>query len=194
MNNIVRQINRILIALLFIFVVLNWSSVLEYGTYYTWRGLVFTILVVTILLETASYYLYKKRGKPLNGWFYLPAIFLLYYDVIGDTLYFYRDYLWYDQVAHFFGGAAVMLILWQFIKQNKICLSLKGKLLFAMAGAWSLGTVYEIEEYFEDLIYGSNRLGDGMDTANDLFLNNLGALLTALGIGLVVYLYQKKKK
>lgn len=42
--------------------------------------------------------------------------------------------------------------------------------------------VYELEEYVEDLLTGSNRLGDGFDTANDLMLGLFGAMLGALVI------------
>ena len=42
--------------------------------------------------------------------------------------------------------------------------------------------LYEIEEYSEDFFYGTNRLGDGPDTANDLMLNLIGGAIIILAI------------
>jgi len=52
--------------------------------------------------------------------------------------------------------------------------------------------MYEIEEYLEDYFTGSHRLGDGLDTAEDLMFNIVGGLVV-LSI-IVIYLKIKEKR
>ncbi|MCK4553341.1 hypothetical protein KAU19_00025, partial [Candidatus Parcubacteria bacterium] len=56
----------------------------------------------------------------------------------------------------------------------------------------SLSALYEIEEYLEDVIFHTNRLGPGADTANDLFCNLTGVLI-AVGFVAVYYSITKKR-
>lgn len=163
-------------ALLFVFEFLNWSRILPYGTYFTWRGLLITTLVVAFLLEIINKLVQRRTGQALPAWIYLAVPFQLYFDALGDFFYLYRDYTWYDQVAHYLGGLNLAFIIWVFLRQLKIKIGLKGLLLFVLALAALASTLYEIEEYSEDLIFHSNRLGNAFDTVNDQLMGLLGAL------------------
>lgn len=191
----IRYLARFLMLGLFIFELLNWSRILEYSSYYTWRGLVFTTIVVVAMVEIGYFILKKKYDIRLKNWVYLVVVFQLYFDALGDTFHMYEK-SWYDQVAHFMGGFFIMLIIWQIMHQlheKKILqLKLKGQLLFAMSLTWTLGVAYELEEYIEDLIFGSNRLGDGFDTANDMLMNGSGSLIM-LFIILIIFKIKTSK-
>ncbi len=86
---------------------------------------------------------------------------------------------------HFFGGFAVVFIATGLIqavhtvkRKNQIH---KAEIFLYGLAVGTLGSVfYEIEEYLEDILTGSNRLGDGFDTANDLALGILGGILAAI--------------
>jgi len=192
-NMIHKKIGLSLIAILFIFETLNWLKILNFNIFFTWRGLLITTIIAVIILESINFYVRKKTKQQLKGWVYLCAAFLLYFDAIGDTLGLYQI-SWYDQVAHLSAGFWAMLMLYTVFLQIKLQVSLRGKLLFAWCITATIGTVYEIEEYIEDLVYKTNRLGDGFDTANDLLMNNSGALLMLLVITLFWHFHYKKNK
>jgi hypothetical protein len=54
--------------------------------------------------------------------------------------------------------------------------------------------LYEIEEYSEDLIYGTQRSGLGTDTANDLMFNTLGVLCMCLALWVILSRARRKSK
>ena len=82
-------------------------------------------------------------------------------------------------------GSLIALMLYFIFHQLNFSISLRCKLLFVFCILSTLGTIYEIEEYLEDVFFHSNRLGDGYDTANDLLMNNSGAFITLLIIYLI---------
>ena len=70
---------------------------------------------------------------------------------------------------------------------------LKLSLFLAAASTISLGALYEVEEYAEDLLFNTNRLGPGADTADDLLLNIFGVATTVIFIT-IYYLITHKRK
>jgi uncharacterized membrane protein YjdF len=70
---------------------------------------------------------------------------------------------------------------------------LKLSLLLAAASTLSLSAIYEIEEYTEDLIFHTHRLGPGADTANDLLFNLLGITATVIFV-IIYYLVTHKRE
>ncbi|MEK7178151.1 MAG: hypothetical protein AAB721_00615 [Patescibacteria group bacterium] len=189
MTNFLRQFSRFLFFALIIFELLNQAGVLHFTLDFTWFGLVITSVIAWLIVETISYFLRKSCGYPLAGWAMLIAAAAVYQDALGDILRFYGRFGWYDQSAHFLGGAAagglLLVIINNFNRCGKIKLGYIGRGIFALFAASFFGALYELEEYFEDFFTGSHRLGDGPDTANDLFLNLLGALTIILIITVV---------
>ena len=177
-------VSRIAIALLLIFELLNWLGVLRYTLDFTWFGLFITGLVVWAFFEVVNILLNKKCQSKLPGLIFFLAVLGVYYDALGDILKFYSRYSWYDQLGHFIGGFIVSLVVLSVIlslnKAGKIKLGARGISFFTLTTASFAGILYELEEYFEDVLTGSNRLGSGTDTANDLFLGVMGALVVVL--------------
>jgi hypothetical protein len=194
MDKFLRLISRVSVGGLVIFELLNQFGFLHFTLNFTWFGLAITSIVVWLMLEICSYFLKKKYGYCLAGWVLALAAAGLYVDALGDILRWYGKYGWYDQLAHVLGGAACggifFFIIYTFIRAGKIKLGLFGQGTFALFSASFLGVAYELEEYFEDYFTGSKRLGDGPDTANDLFLNIVGALSIILITS--IYLHFKK--
>lgn len=191
MNKFLINFSRILLAGLIVFELLNQFKVLNYPLTFTWLGLILTSTITWLLLEIISFYTQKKCGRPISGLSMLTATAVVYLDALGDIFLFYARYGWYDQIAHFIGGAAVCGIVFSVIKSlvdcQRIKLGLFGQGFFSLMTAAFLGVIYELEEYFEDIFTGSHRLGDGLDTANDLFLDLTGALVILILI--IFYFY-----
>ena len=176
---------RSILTAIILFEFLNLIGVFYFEIDFTWFGLLFTALVVWTILESVHFLIKKHLGKGLPAWVFLLATFSLALDAFGDIFGWYGMFLKYDTITHFVGGATVAAILGYVILRleaaEKIALGM-GNIFFiltVMAFAMAFGSIYEIEEYLEDYFRGSNRLGDGPDTANDMLLNTFGAFVSA---------------
>lgn len=198
-NKFLKNISRILVGSLFIFELLSGLGVFNRQISFTWLGLLITILIIWIPLE----FIFRSVKDclcfvdyPIAGAAMLLATAAIYLDAFGDIFKFYSLYPWYDQVAHFCGGAAagsiIFPIFYCFTKGRQIKISPFLTGLISLAFSTSVGVIYELEEYFEDYFTGSHRLGDGPDTANDLFLDIMGALLLILFVAAIIK-YRKRK-
>ena len=125
----------------------------------------------------------------------IAPTFSILLDAMGDILRLYSKYSWYDQLAHLVGGMAAAGVIYFAVKiyvSNKnFNLGKKFIGTVSVFGTAFCASLYEIEEYAETLFLHNNRLGDRMDTPNDLFLTILGGSLGALFI--MVYLKIKKR-
>lgn len=179
-------------AALFLFELLGADNFYQAKIVFTWFGLLITSMVVWLMVEGASFYLSKKTGQPLSGWAMLVAVGALYLDALGDIFGFYNwnfQGLWYDQIAHFWGGlaagAVVFSVMSALIRAGIMKMNRTALFILTVALTGLLGQFYEIEEYLEDYFRGSNRLGDGVDTANDMLLNIIGSTVS-VGVGLAL--------
>ena len=114
--------------------------------------------------------------------------------MFGDVKRFYGTYSWYDQAMHLCGGAATAFAGWSLFKDILEPDSLKIHHWLAAVLGFGVGVfggaLYEIEEYSEDVLTSSHRLGDGFDTANDLLLDILGA---AIILCIALFIYKRRK-
>lgn len=189
------NLSRALFAILVIFELLNQLKILNFPLTFTWLGLILTSTIIWFLLEIVSLYTQKKCGLPISGLAMLTAVAVVYIDALGDVFLFYARFGWYDKTAHLVGAAAAAGIVFSIIRNLVACQRIKlgpfGQGLFSWMTASFLGIVYELEEYFEDLFTGSHRLGDALDTANDLFLDVVGGL-TIMVIAVIYVSYRSR--
>jgi len=198
MNKIFINLSRLFFACLIIFEILNQFKILHYSLTFTWLGLILTSAIIWLGLEILSLYTKTKCNRPIAGWAVLIASAGVWLDALGDIFLLYARFGWYDQVAHFLGGAAGAAVVYSIIKSLSDCqrirLGLFGKGFFILTTTCFLGVLYELEEYFEDYFRGVHlRLGDGPDTANDLFLNLVGAFGIILIINFYLYVSRRNR-
>ncbi len=174
---------RILIIGLFTFEFSNWIGLLDYQLEFTWVGLALTTLAVYLIVASIEYYLLAKYGIYLH-WATWPMVaIMLLFDFLGDFFYLYERWLPYDRIAHAFSGIFLVPLLYSFY--NRVSWAKKWRyplvvnLVLAIGSNVFLAVLYEIEEYSEDIIYHTSRLGNGFDTANDLLMNLVGALIVS---------------
>jgi len=194
---------RLLFLGLFVFELLNYLDVLEFNTQYTWLGLVITSAAAFILLEIVAYQYQKIKNHRLHWIIWIITVVALGLDAFGDFFHLYGRFSWWDQVVHYGVSVIASFVLFSIISAfwiDKFKFSLLFKsgrlklaLLLSSSITMSLSALYEIEEYLEDLIFHTNRLGPGTDTANDLSFNLLGVLTTVVFIT-VYYLITHKRE
>jgi len=200
---IVINFARLLFVGLIVFEILNFLKILQFNTQFTWLGLVITSVFILLLLEITAYKYRQKKGHYLHWSIWIIVTTALSLDAAGDFFHLYGNISWWDQVVHYlvsvimaFTLFAVINAFW--IDKFKYSLLLKeGRLKLALflsaTSTISLGALYEVEEYLEDVFFHTNRLGPGTDTANDITLNILGAITTVI-IVYVYYLITHKRK
>ncbi len=173
--------------------VLSWLGILPLTLEFTWLGLILTASFAWAALEGISWRLRKVGARGLWGMTFLAALVSQCTDAFGDILRLYGTYSWYDQYAHLVGGAVIALILFDLLTAlhtaQRIHVGVKFRGFFSILGAMAIGSLYELEEYGEDAIFGSNRLGSAFDTGNDMLLNTLGAILM-----IAVLVWQRRQK
>lgn len=178
---------------LLLFELLNWAGVLSFSLTFSWLGLIITLLVAWGVLEVLNHYFRRHGGQLLQSWLFVLVFTGLGLDALGDILHWYQNLWWYDNLIHALGGLGagllIALVCWRLEKIYELRLPWGLFFAAALGIAMALGVVYELEEYLEDFFTGSQRLGDGFDTANDLLMNTMGSLL-----GIAAVLWRRKKK
>jgi len=166
------------------FELLNYVEILHFTLDFTWLGLVLTSGFVWVVMEIVSAQLKKTTGKGLPWYVFCIALIGISWDALGDVSHWYSKFDWYDHVGHGVGGAMATLVFffvfYRMHQAGKIKVGPKLLGFMAFCGGTFLGVLYELEEYLEDVITGGNRLGSGVDTANDMMWNAIGAVAVVL--------------
>lgn len=199
-EGIPHNLARSLFVILAAFEALNYLGIFSYRLQFTWLGLLITTAGVLFLIEIVGWWYGRLAHKRLPAVFWYLALLGLGLDFTGDFLFYYTRFGWWDQLLHAYNSLIVFLFLAVVVRdmlpleimhktdkhridKNKVALFLSA--VFCLA----LGALYEIEEYSEDLLFGSMRSGQGGDTANDLLFN-----LTGIFAGSVILsIYQRTK-
>lgn len=191
-NKVLLNIIRLGFLTWIVFELLNWAEILHFTLDFTWLGLVLTSGFVWGVLEIISARLNKSTGKPLPWFVFLLALMAVSFDALGDVMHWYVTYEWYDQVGHVLGGSMAALgaffVFWHLNEAGKISIGKKLASFMAFTTSAFLGVLYELEEYLEDVFTGGNRLGSGVDTANDMMWNTIGGLVIVF---VIIFLVRK---
>jgi hypothetical protein len=181
---------RVILAILIIVEVLAATGVLPLQTEFTWKGLLLQSIIVLLFTEAINKYVERKKLDIAIGPGALLFALQITADATGDLGHLYSRFVWFDQLLHFTGGFVITFMTTGiyralFERQKVVPLPRTEIVLSGLGVGMICATLYEIEEYLEDLLTGSHRLGNGFDTADDLASDLLGGLLAAvLVIGL----------
>ncbi len=174
---------------LFLFELLNLLGILEVRLDYTWRGRVISTAFVFLVAYGVDSVMRRWVGKRLSGWVWVAMILLILVDFCGDVFRLYLSVGWYDRFAHALSGPLVAGSL--FLVFRDLAAGLAWRVPRGVVGLLAFGThetfsvLYEMQEYLEDVLFGSRRSGGGMDTADDLTLSFVGGALTIVACVLV---------
>ncbi|MDD5377418.1 MAG: hypothetical protein PHH16_04895 [Candidatus Gracilibacteria bacterium] len=125
----------------------------------------------------------KNKKVPIPLSLFLVSISVLL-DASGDILHFYATIHNYDKFLHFFNSGVItyliFIVLKDTLEEADIGKFLTSAILITIGSFF--GTLYEIEEFLEDVLihHRQIRLGDGYDTAGDLSMNVLGCIVMTL--------------
>jgi hypothetical protein len=175
---------RAVFAAVLTFEILNWIGLLHFKLTFSWFGLIATAAAAWAITELLWRKLRHLHARA-KAWLLFLILASLLIDLSGDVCGWYAAFLWYDQFAHLIGGMAAAMAVVILLRAANLLpdisiqphLPFWVQLLIVVSIAVLLGVLYELEEYAETVFLGNNRLGDMLDTPNDLFLDLSGALI-----------------
>lgn len=178
---------RLLFFGLIVFEFLNLVEIFHFPLDFSWFGLMITAISVWLIGELMVVKLKKEKYLATVLGLSFLVVFL---DALGDVCFFYFHFGLYDRILHFIAGGVIAYLI--FILTKDLFKDVRIHLIFIIALSNLFGVLYEIEEYLEDVFIHKRplRLGDGPDTADDLLMNLLGAILIAL----IIYFLRKNFK
>jgi len=180
------RIIRYCVIFLIAFELLNFGRALSFTVEFTWLGLVLTSLFSYILLEGANYHHIKREGRELHWSLWLLVGIALSLDLAADLFGLYSRFPWYDSFLHFLSSGIVCAAF--FFAASSFLKGRRGlSILLSASSTLALSALYEVEEYTEDLVFHTNRLGPGTDTANDLLWNALGVAVAASACAMLAW-------
>lgn len=163
---------------------------------YEQRWFTLFITFLTILLTYIPGIFEKKYKIDIPDFFEIGIVLFIYSSLyLGEVQKFYLKFWWWDLLLHFLSAIALgiigLVILLLLYEKRKISTKPFWISLFAFSFALSIGTLWEIFEFFIDSLIGSNMQKSGLtDTMTDLIIDGIGGLITAI----FGYLYIKNKK
>lgn len=190
--NIFKLSWRLLFGALVTIELLTFLRIIPLSPTYTILGLLITALFTWLVVEIIQFVFEAFGTHNLYRWqMTLLLVAVVYLDAIGDFFNFYTTIPNYDGFLHFFTPAVGTWWIWQLLQILYPSCAQSFRILATATTTLSLASLYEIEEYLEDWLTGSHRLGDSFDTGNDLFMALVGTILMLLIITL--YLAGNKK-
>lgn len=147
----------------------------------------FPWLVLFVICLGSWFFWEKFYKKRFNFPFLIGGLFAfqLSADTMGNALYLYRKFDWYDKFTHFTGGVTagvlVILILSYLCKKNQWRIGIKTLIIFAVSLALLFGVFYEFWEYFAYSVLNYKFVITGLtDTTHDLLFDFLGIITSTL--------------
>lgn len=164
---------RVAIGILIVFEFLNEVGIWHVPLDFSWHGLMVTSVLVWLIVEILVHYEPNIRVPWVLPW----IVLMLYMDALGDIFHFYSTIHPYDKLLHFTGSAVVTYTVYEFFRKRLFLSPFLSAIVYISIGS-TIGMLYEIEEYLEDLFINKRllRMGDSYDTGGDLLMNLLGCI------------------
>lgn len=126
-----------------------------------------------------------RNGFPTILYFWTTLALFVF--TVGRPLGFYSLLNWWAEITHFLSGSAVALLLFSilmYVDEISRNLSLPSWSIpvFVLLFILPVGVVWEIAEFYIDLVYDSGVQGGLVDTAYDILFNFFGAGFSLLTI------------
>lgn len=180
---------RILFAGLILFEMLNGFGILQVPLDFSWFGLIVTSATAWLIVEMLFGRMGHRNDRGIALMISFGSVIL---DAVGDVFHLYSRIAWYDRLLHVIGGAVAAYLICLLVRRYDGIKDAVLQWLFVVGVASLLGSLYEIEEWLEDVwVHGKMlRLGGGPDVADDMLMNIIGAIVV-MGI---ITIHEKAKK
>jgi hypothetical protein len=181
-----KSINKLLVNvfLLSLIVLIGIELSVDYDFFDRRMALATTAIIAGVAFLVTNKIVKKKYQFSLPWFVALAVAFSVWLDAIGNFLYYYTRFGWWDDLAHFSGSlsAAVLIYYVFYILRKKGILSLSNFHFstYVISLVMLFSALYEISEFIGDLLFEMHRVGPRYDTVSDLTYNLMGAALVVL--------------
>ncbi len=193
------QIHTIFIRILMIILTIEWAYLL-YET--QWLSLFLVSLIIITLFAPSLFK--SKMDLELPAEFHFMAVIFVFASLyLGEVQEFYQRIWWWDIALHTTAGLMMGIVGFLMVyilnesKHVELQMSAAFIALFAFVFAVSIGTIWEIYEFFMDQVFGLNMQKEmftdpsGLtDTMWDMIVNALGAFV----ISFTGWMYIRKQR
>lgn len=193
------QIHTIFIQILMIILTIEWAYLL-YET--QWLSLFLVSLIIITLFAPSLFK--SKMDLELPAEFHFMAVIFVFASLyLGEVQEFYQRIWWWDIALHTTAGLMMGIVGFLMVyilnesKHVELQMSAAFIALFAFVFAVSIGTIWEIYEFFMDQVFGLNMQKEmftdpsGLtDTMWDMIVNALGAFV----ISFTGWMYIRKQR
>jgi uncharacterized membrane protein YjdF len=117
-------------------------------------------------------------NKPLFKRAFLLLIIVGFLNFVATIFYLYWSVWWFDNLLHFLSGACIAIACLSFfhLKSGEVWRIVFIGVFFALL----IGIVWEIFEWYFEIVYVEEGLAYVFDTTSDILMDTTGALLASL--------------
>ncbi len=188
LNSIFNKFNRselITVSTIFqwgIYGVIIYGLIVDNHPVTVWALFSFGISIIPEMLTR-----HTKNGFPAVLYFW--STFVLFVYAVGRPLGFYSFSNWWAEITHFLAGSAIALVLFSLLmyfddRSEKFFIPRWLIPMFILLFIFPIGVLWEITEFYVDIIFDSSTQAGLEDTAYDLLFNFLGALFSLITVSL----------
>lgn len=158
------------------------------------------VILVGLIIVMSLYFLrWRKKLAGIEVILFLGSLSILS-DALGNLFGFYaiNEYYgvwWYDKFVHFINPMLLTIGIFFFL--SKIVWKSAEKrilILLSLTLMISIGSFWEIYEFFSDMLIGTSMVGGVEDSIGDLVWNSAGTIVGGIVICLFKYIGIKDKK
>jgi len=141
--------------------------------------------LISIAFTTVPYLYHRRTSNTFPKMLFLWICIALFLHVLGGAGGLYEFYPRWDHVTHLISGTLVAALVYTFLvylncSVKDIHMPFKQTLGLVLILMLSIGVIWELYEYFGDLIFDTEMQESLYETAYDMVFNVIGAMITVI--------------
>jgi hypothetical protein len=171
----------------FLLMVLVVGQIVDPGFTDYWGYMIAQFLGTILLIGWFSQRFAPEGG--LSAVTHLAIVAVTYADTLGTAADFYKNYVFYDKITHFGGGAIIAAVGYDIVTVLNLRGALRAsafwRVVIAVTVSMIVCSLWELYELVGDTLFDTGRNGGELDTLYDLISDFSGALVAAIAIALL---------
>lgn len=168
------------------------GQIVEPGFTDYWGYMIAQISATILLIGWFSQRFFPEGG--LSAVTHVAIVAVTYADTLGTAADFYKNYVAYDKITHFGGGAIIAAVGYDIVTvlnvRGALRVSVPWRITIAVTVSMIVCSLWELYELVGDTLFDTGRNGGEMDTLYDLISDFGGALVAAVLIAALAPIFK----
>jgi len=134
-------------------------------------GIRSVVILFGLSLVIPAWHLWRRRGLAYPVWYDVIFLTTFLLDLVGNVFDLYDTYFFFDWIPHSHNTGVVTIILAWILRLSLLC---------AVGVATILHVLFEIQEFYGDIVFGTRNVRGLFDTINDLMVGLIGSIVYGL--------------